>query len=1358
MSGRNLRFNALKLAGLLLAHLACVNQINAAPLELATAPLANATTTSVLPNLMFILDNSGSMDWDYLPDWANERQRDDSLFHNAGYNSVYYNPAIRYRPPVTFNNGGLDTTTYPSQDGMSQAAGAGSGSLPNWKSVKNDAYGVQDNNWWGNPNTSNLEGNASFYTFVPGQYCSTPELKSCIAATAPQPGYLYPAGLRWCSDNALTKCQAIRMGDYTKPLAPGKPSSAIIDVDTPRRTVRVSSITLSVGGQSYEILPNAVSNNRDTRLASDIAEAINACTLAITGACDIAGFKAQQDGSSITITAPSGISLAGSSATFTTDGDRRDFSYRVDDAGTPGANIYTNIVASNNSYPYPGATTKAPGRTDCAGDVCTYREEMTNYANWWTYYHTRMQTMKTAASLAFKDIDDKYRVGFITISRQTSNYLPIADFNLNQKIAWYQKLFATNPNTNTPLRAALSSVGRIYAAKNPSFAADPVQYSCQQNFALLTTDGYWNTADESNSFGPFNLQGGYVGNQDGTTRVNGRNVTTPRPLYEGSDASSNSLADVAKYYYETDLRTPELGNCGNNDVCENNVFVSSTDNNTKQHMTTFTLGLGVDGTLAYTSDYQTATTGDFADIKSGTKNWPNPISNDEEARIDDLWHAAVNGRGTYFSARDPSSLASGLAEALAAINSKVGSGAAAATSTLNPVANDNFAYVASYTTVKWTGNLESRNIDTRTGEIGENANWCVEDVIAASCTAPSSIVGEPSGDGNTTYYCVTPNSTADSCGGILDGSSCKVAVPTACQGTLARQTTRNIWTKSGNNLQAFTFDTLSGTQQNYFSESFLASRLSQWGSLTAEQKSNATGTNLVNFLRGSHDFEMRTSNPVDNRVFRYREAIMGDAVNSKPAFVGKPTFSYTDPGYSQFKSDHASRAGTVYIGTNDGMLHAFDASNGQERWAYVPSMVIPNMWKLADQNYATKHSYYVDGDPVISDICTANCSTTSATWRTILVAGLNGGGRGYYALDITNPTSPALLWEFDTSHDPNLGYTFGTPVITKNADGKWVVLLTSGYNNIPDAPAEDFSAPINKGDGKGYLYILDANLGPNAEFTKLATGVGDVSTPSGLGKIASFAEDPEKNNRTTYTYGGDLLGNLWRFDINAEQSATNPLLFATFGASQPITTRPELGKIKNKRVVFVGTGKYLELSDLSNTQQQTLYAIADDNSSTTLADPRNSNSMVRQTITGTGGNRTGSSNPVDFNIGRGWFIDFPDTGERQNVASQLVLGTLMVPTTVPSTTVCSPGGYGWFNYLDYRTGGSITNANNNSYVSTKTNAPIVGLNTVYIEGRPAVSIVTSDTPTPQLHPDTPFSLSSSGFQKRRVMWRELPPE
>ena len=993
--------------------------------------------------------------------------------------------------------------------------------------------------------------------------------------------------------------------------------------------------------------------------------------------------------------------------------------------------------------------------------------------------------------------------------------------------------------------------------------ADPMQYSCQQNFVILSTDGYWN---------------GNAGYEvDGSTAVGNQDGSAPRPQYDGATGTttvttsytrnydtlssctggnilritpqsrtctttiisgvaqpescpnwtngttytygscssatvlpspnpstpqivsqtttsgttggtSNTLADVSMYYYQSDLRTPVQNNCDGAlgtvaatgiNVCDNNVFKTGSDTNTAQHMATFTLGLGASGSMIYSPSYLTDNNGDYYSVlkglttnlsatpkicswqTSGPCNWPIPASG-SLTNIDDLWHAAVDGGGKYFSATDPSSLASGLSGALAAIASRKGAASAAATSTLNPVAGNNYAYVASYTTVKWQGNLEARLIDTTTGVISQNATWCVENIVAGTCPAPGNILPNPSGTG---YSCVITNSTAASCSppSTFDSatSQCSFPMATSCSGTMpgkvaANSDTRTIYIAEGSSLVPFVYANLSAAQQADFNFPYIGG-LSQWPLLMPPQQTAAQGANLVNYLRGQTGFEDRAVNlvgTVDNRLFRYRDATLGDALESQPAYIGKPVFSYPDKGYSDYAAAEANRVGTVYIGTNDGMLHAFSAlaegsvAAGTERWAYVPSMVVPNMWKLADKDYANKHTNFVNGSPIISDVCTANCLASdagAAVWRTILVGGLNGGGRGYYALDITDPLNPALLWEFTTANDSDMGYSYGNPIITAKSDGTWVVLLTSGYNNTSPGTT-----------GQGYLYVLNAGTG--AVISKIGTGVGTVTTPSGLTKITAWNDTPG-SNRATYVYGGDLLGNVWRFDIN---TAGAPFLLANLqdpsGNPQPVTTVPVLGKIGGKRVIFIGTGKYLETSDLSNTQVQTEYAIKDDDATVSLIDPagspRSSATLVQQTITDNGdGTRTASSNPVDFSSDLGWYVDFPDSGERSNIESRLVQGTLIVATVVPSNTVCSPGGYGWLNFFNYQTGGAIDTG---GIVSVRYGNTIVGFNVLFINGQPVTEVSTSsgDNTTDT---NVQFQGSASGFAGKRVLWREVNP-
>ena len=1338
----------------------------AANVLIAQQPLVNMGTSDVLPNIMFVLDNSGSMGRTFTPDWAGSS--DNTLFRNSAYNTQYYNPNIVYTPAVTFN-------------GTSMGNQPASGLL-----VENDVTETGA----AKGGTTSLVGNAEYYAFVPGEFCTTQALDNCIISNVATTTHKFAAPLRWCnSASAATlqvpamppaigsvtpppanTCRSIREAGFTNLRTPS--SKSTITVASGTTSTSFSGITVN----SKQILSAASTGSTTaSAVATSIAARINACTAALSGTCTTIGFSATV-GTGALSNVVTIISKWGDASvpfvpviTKATGTGNLTASATAFASRTPGSMVYVPIAGAV-PFVEPGKAVKAPDRKDCAGTACTLAEEMTNYANWYTYYRTRMQAMKTAASLAFKGIGNRYRVGFITIENQElGNYLPIAKYAAaagEQKDLWYKQLYLTTPTTATPLREALSTVGRIYAGKNPvaGFTADPVEYACQQNFALLTTDGYWNGPEG------VDIKNVAIGNLDGGT--------TPRPLKEGTTATSGSLADVAKYYYDSDIRNnagadanKNFNNCTGtlgSDVC------GTANDHLQQNMVTLTLGLGIDGTLLYTEDYkdQKVGDGDFGNLlQGGTQNWSNPMPAEDGTRIDDLWHAAVNAGGTYYSAKNPKLLRESLIKGLSEIKSVFGAGSAAAASTLSPSNGDNYQFVASYRSVKWTGNLEARTVDLTTLKTNLDAVWCAESIAGEACPTGATQVTGADINSNA-FYCRTPNSNTTDCaalGGTLGGTNCDVEIITACQGTMPSRVfpaeNRTIYKNGGGGLTNFTAGSLTPTENAAFVTGY--NNLSQYPDFTLAQQTDTDANKvakLVNFVRGQQGNENRTANLALDRLFRTREATLGDITQSKPAYLKASTLKYTDAGYLAFNTAGATRAATVFVGANDGMLHAFDAVNGAERWTFIPTPVVNNLPKLADRDYATGHKNYVNGDPVITDICVSGCSGAGAVWKTILVAGLNGGGRGYYALDVTNPTAPSLMWEFTAANDNDLGYSFGVPVVTKLNNGRWVVLLTSGYNNGQfDSDGVTANAPA--GNGQGYLYVRDAVDG--SPINKISTGAGSPSTPSGLAKIASIGVNPNKNNLSTFVYGGDLEGNLWRFNIN---DATTPLLKITklIGPNgvQPITTTPEVGLINKKRVIFVGTGKYLEPADLLTTQVQSVYAIKDADLSNEITGLRAA--LVEQTLIAGGNTRSVNDVPVNFSTGLGWFLDFP-AGERVNIDPLLVNSVLLMPTLVPSSTSCLGGGYSWFNYFNYKTGGSANIPGN--LVSEKLNAPAVGFNLTYKDGKPVVSVVKSNNATSELIQQKDVAGQSSttrnkvfnkndgpggdGTYGKRSIWREL---
>jgi len=818
----------------------------------------------------------------------------------------------------------------------------------------------------------------------------------------------------------------------------------------------------------------------------------------------------------------------------------------------------------------------------------------------------------------------------------------------------------------------------------------------------------------------------------------------------GAGGSENSLADVSNYYYKTDLR-PAMPN-----------IVPSTgpgpedDNAPHQHMTTFAIGLGVSGTLQYRADYRSTSTltGDFADIRTGAKNWPlwpdptldysNPDNYNNPKSIDDYWHTAVNGRGRYFAANNPTSVVQGLGDALAKIDSVVGSGAPIGVSTLQPVAGNNFAYSTSYQSGTWDGDLQASTIDLGSGAPSP-AVWSAKALLGAKTFAACD---------NRKIYVMRGSAALGNFTWNTD--ICPSGTPT---GTLLTD--------------------LTSTEKSYF-DVVNISQLSQYpfmtdgtGTTVQQQQEAAKAGKLVNFLRGQRGNEDFETNSL-TKLYRHRDNVLGDIVDSQPVYVQQPFAAYQDLAYASFKSTNASRTAMVYVGANDGMLHAFYATldtalnGGKEAWAVIPSSVLPNMYKLADENYKRDgHQFYVDGTPVVGDVCGTPC-TAVGDWKTILVGGLNAGGKGYYALDVTTPgVAPTPLWEFKQSAtdcpasmagavnrtgDCNLGLTFGKPVITKLA-GTWVVMVTSGYNNVNGAS--------NGMDGGGFLYVLNALTG--RIIHKIPTGAGSGTTPSGLAQINNYVDNVAIDNTTLRVYGGDVLGNMWRFDFSPSPQAT--LLATAKDPSnnvQPITIRPELAELDGKPFVMFGTGKLLGASDVTDSNVQSVYGMRDTLAigATLYPTPRATFRPMKINQTGTGSTATRTisctGTTTDCGAPAGWVLDLAEAGERVNVEMKLVLGALVFASNVPEQVPCTVGGHSWFNQIDFRTGAPIPDTVTSEFLSDSLN---VGFTVLQL---PAPAGSTNPTYTgvfrqgkatnvnKRVTPAEPMPIG------KRISWREIP--
>lgn len=1415
---------AAVLAGLM--HVA-----TAAVIDVAQSPLSVATPDAVKANVLFILDDSGSMGFDFLPDHINgdgspdpklcrssggtstnsgsfsntcciggdnssacyrgappfSTRRGQAPFLSASFNGLAYDPKVYYKPPVK-----ADGTSWPSQ---TSAATTG------WTVVKNDAYGIQstdtvdlttqfpdtewcvDNTWADclrndnyilpgsvngksytvfhavsatgsgsvvsgtpdNPTTSTRTFGPHYYNILPAEYCDGIDLRRCRSSSGG--AYIYPAPVRWCKSDADARamspadaaCQATRNSTFSFVRFPTKFFSASVtgSAEVPARatftitasqtcTVQITAVT--VDGVNLLNATTAGSTSRNT-IGTQIASGINTRTQGLpAGSATAYTASTTNSGRTVTITAPAGvnttstISISKTPATCPLALDNNSPAFAGYVAAVPsspatylGSFERVEILSSRNSYP------KAAGRTDCTttAGVCTYAEEMTNFANWWTYYHTRMQSMKSSASLAFGAIGNNRRVGYMSINNNTSSdFLNLDVFETTQKTNWFAKLTAARPNNSTPLRTALSNAGKLYGGKlngttfNGVRVVDPVEYSCQRNFTILSTDGFWNETAT-----PTKLDNTEIGDQDGASG-------TPRPVLDGT-ATANTLADVAAYYLNTDLRTGATGSAActsgsptGADVCGNSTNTAIRPDE-KQVMKTFTLGLGASGYMQFSPSYLTDTSGDFYSVRegvspdpssgvcswqtSGACNWPTPVSN-TLTTVDDLWHAAVNGGGTYFSASNPTTLYTGLSSAILSLAAQIGASSAATTSNPNVSAGDNQVFLSSYKTSEWSGELLSKRLDLETGAVtNATPDWSARDQL--------------NNNSSRTIYMYS------------SGAS--------------------------NKLKAFSWGTMSSSERDYFALSYITAAgrsLSQFCSfgpfcLTAANQTLGAGENLVKFLQGERTNEGDVTDPT--KYYRQRAHRLGDIVNSESVYVSKSQVKYNDTGYDAFATSIASRQGMVYVSSNDGMLHAFRADTGDELWAYVPTAVLPNMYKLADKQYATQHQYLADGTPVVQDVY------IGGAWKTLLVSGMGAGGRGYFALDVTDPSAPKALWEYTEN---NLGLTMGKAEIGKLINGTWVVMFASGYNNV------------SPGDGIGRLYVLNAATG--ALIRTISTGVGTTTTPSGLTHIRAWVDNSELDNTIQRVYAGDNGGNLWRFDVNdtigasgydAQRIAT---LKDSTGKAQPITSRPELGQVGAYAMVFVGTGRYLGQTDLTDASPQSIYGIKDTLGTVDIGDPRLvANNFVQQTLTA-GTCPTGSSacasgqvvrtngtpQPVNLDVNGGWFVDLPESRERVNTDPQLALGTLVVNSNVVANgNVCQAGGRAWANFFDYRTGAAVDSAKNVASVALgdaiATRPSIVELPNNKLVGVTQMSNGSTESPT--------IPTPGRSAATRRLSWRDL---
>lgn len=952
-------------------------------------------------------------------------------------------------------------------------------------------------------------------------------------------------------------------------------------------------------------------------------------------------------------------------------------------------------ITSRGSYTREQITSSTPSTQlfnytdpDDGPQTRTRDEEIQNFANWFQYYRSRILAARAGIGRAFAQQGPGMRVGFAAINKgaDTIDGAPspgamirgVRPFSDPDRTQFFDLLYGHSiPVAATPLRRAMDNVGKYFErtdnagpwGNTPGTNDDAAHLQCRQSYQLLMTDGYWNgdPAPTPNAQGNVDNTVGSVINNSPLQPAKTYQYTPAAPYRDSwgnPDPAGGTLADVGMHYWSRDLR-PDL---------PNNVPTNPGDPAFWQHLVNFTIGLGVIGSLDPATDLD--------ELIAGSRTWPKPCPTCGQENIDDLWHTALNSRGGFYSASDPDAFANALTDTLDAINDRDGSAASVALNSGSITSNARL-YQARFESGDWSGQLFAYALYDG---INETHGCSESDPVGKICPIHVWDAGEviDTQNWNTGRKVVT----------VKPSTGAKIP---------------------------FRWSELDASQRDALNDD----------PATFAVDNDNLGPKRLNYLRGR-----KRGRQVEG--FRVRSSVLGDIVHSAPVYVGAPAFAYPDDWagsapedaqpYSQFRGTNSNRSPMIYVGANDGMLHALAAGNGRERFAFVPSPVFKNVSRLTAPNYT--HRYYVDGSPTTAD------AFINGGWRTLLAGGLRGGGQGIYALDVTqaaaaSDTETALagkvMWEFKDAQDADLGYTFGEVNIVRMHNGKWAAVFGNGYNST--------EADGTPGSGKAVLYIVDLENG--VLIKKIDTLAGPAADPKGLNRPNGLATpapvDIDDDYIVDYIYAGDLFGNMWKFDVTNGSASNWEIDFGTSGSplplfrakaadgtAQPITTRPQIGLHPTGYpntagvMVYFGTGQYIEVGDNTATGQitQTFYGIWDKATFTAFTRSH----LLRQQIIEeledrgfeyriTSNNATvwhtaaflPSGSPPTTHLG--WYLDLYNTeggntnnfGERQVTNSVLRNGRIIFTTLIPvsAANACEPEGTGWLMELDAASGSRL---------------------------------------------------------------------
>ncbi|HMM56791.1 MAG TPA: PilC/PilY family type IV pilus protein [Rudaea sp.] len=910
------------------------------------------------------------------------------------------------------------------------------------------------------------------------------------------------------------------------------------------------------------------------------------------------------------------------------------------------------------------------------------------------------------------------------------------------------------------------------------------ELACRQNFHMLMTDGLYNqpavtvSGAGSNSSSNATLPTGFLtANDPSTYTAVASSSLGPTTVY-GHDAwttdsdGGSSYSDMSFYYWVNNLRPDLLGTYPKDFVpayfpdqttgvtasaatvdpadpgATPEVFWNpANDPATWPHLVQFAIPLGAFGDLTYSNDMDCSknTNGlgvgknDMCYLRTGQTNssgaagWPRPNGSGSgiAANIDDLWHAALNSRGAFFVATDPSSLVQHLSDIINSVLARAQSSTSTAVSNSVQGANTK-GYTAGYDSGSWKGYLYKLTLDPKTA-IATAAEWDAGCILTGGTFTP-----------------LAPTSQ------LPPRGECKVTNPPPYNSAAP---TRTIFTaiQSGTTLvgKPFQWSSLGSTEQGYLNldptttdVNTSTGQVITTYSVTAPATNDGNGTDRVDYLRGKRGNETSPTSETLPRQFRIRKSLLGPIVASQPTYEAAPNSGYQDiypvgsleqaaaapctagltasgcNSYEKFVKDNISRRPMIYAGANDGMMHAFDALTGDEVWAYVPNMLYGNGQLAQTTNPSNTLIASVDDTPVIRDVFLS----TDKKWHTILLGSMRLGGRGIYALDISDQSNPAdetaaagkFMWEFTNLNDADLGYTYSSANVARLHNGKWVVLVASGYfpqklqvasstygkNSTPD------TAPAST-SGITHLWILDAADG---------SVISKIDTPSSIssyGLSTPVLTDFGLDQIDDVAVAGDLAGNLWRFDLtNTDPTKWSvEAMFQTYTTTapcstlqqnglgcEPITVMPEVfGDPATGSVIYVfGSGQYLGPSDrnASSVKGTNHFFGVRDYGTGSSKYPLHESDLVTQTLTqDTAGIRSITSNAVPTTKA-GWMIPLNVSvggtaiaGERNVVRAGKLssAGIAILYSLIPGANndPCTPGRIGAVMAVSAASGGPV---------------------------------------------------------------------